>query len=139
LLVNGTCTEDVVVNRFSGVTIQGNPTATLRPVHATDTPVTANTRLILEDVSIADGSTGVAVGPHAYVTVNISGNVAGIYTSQGATVQFVDFNGVSTVSNNGTKVFACYQGGQIYVDKIAGEITPAPTAAQLGCLHVGGP
>jgi hypothetical protein len=31
------------------------------------------------------------------------------------------------------------QGGKIYVDKIAGEITPAPTAAQLGCLHVGGP
>ena len=45
----------------------------------------------------------------------------------------------STVKNNGSNVFDCYQGGKIYVDKIAGEITPAPTTAQLGCLHIGGP
>jgi hypothetical protein len=294
LLVSGTCTEDVVINRFSGVTIQGNPAATLQPVHATDSVVTANTRLILNSVAIAGGATGIAVGPHAYVTiekseitgtgtgvnawdnssldltdstiattgsygiisglgstvairadngdvteitgaqtgvfcssgklnlttagsgsilieknkrlglqpwdcgvqtynpsgtiiitgngtagsygagieqrggfailnsvqilnsagfaainaslnagvqlnnVTITGNVAGISTNQAAIVQFVSYNGVSTVKNNGSAVFSCYQGGQIFVDKLA-NITPAPTAAQLGCLHVGGP
>lgn len=71
--------------------------------------------------------------------VTITGNVAGISADQGATVQFVSFNGASTVKNNGSNVFDCYQGGKIYVDKIAGEITPTPTTAQLGCLHIGGP
>lgn len=295
LLVNGTCTEDVVIERFSGVTIQGNPTATLRPVHPADIPVTAYTRLILDGVSIDGGSTGIYDGHRSYVTfehskmtgtgtgiyvyddsvldvvdstiattgsygiqsglgnailihadagdtteitgaqtgvfcssskldlstdgngtilidknkrlglqpwdcgvqtynpsgtisitangtagsygagieqrggvailnsvkiensagfaainaslnagmqlnnVTMSSNIAGIYTNQGAIVQFVPYNGVSTVKNNGDTIFSCYQGGQIYVDQIAGTITPAPTKAQLGCLHVGGP
>jgi hypothetical protein len=294
LLVNGTCTEDVVVNRFSETTIQGNPTATLRPVHATDTAITAFSLLDLNSVSIAGGSTGVSVS-HGYVRlihseitgtgigislwdgstldvtdstiattggyginsglgstidiytdagdtttisgatfgvfcssgklnlttegngiilieknktsgieawdcglqtynpsgtisitangtagsygvgleqrggvailnsveitnttgaeavnallnagvqlnhVTLTGNVAGISANQGSVVQFVDFNGVSTVKSNGTAVFSCYQGGQIYIQQIAGYITPAPTKAQLGCLHVGGP
>lgn len=294
LLVSGTCTEDVNIDRFSGVRIQGSPSATLKPVKATDTVVTANSRLILQNVAIAGGATGVAVGPHAYVTianseitgpgigvnvwdnssldlndatiattgsygiqsglgstiavhadsgdvteitgaqigilcnsgnlnlttagsgkiliqknkrrgvtdqgcglftynpsgtislsangtasdgagvelhggtailnsveilntvgfaainaalnaglqlnnVTMTGNVAGIVASQGAVVQFVSFNGASTVKNNGTNVFSCYQGGQIDVNAIAGTITPAPSKAQLGCLHVGGP
>ena len=71
--------------------------------------------------------------------VTMSSNIAGIYTNQGAIVQFVPYNGVSTVKNNGDTIFSCYQGGQIYVDQIAGTITRAPTKAQLGCLHVGGP
>lgn len=295
LLVSGTCTEDVNIDRFSGVRIQGSPSATLKPVKATDTVVTANSRLILQSVAIAGGATGVAVGPHAYVTianseitgtgtgvnvwdnssldlndstiattgsygiqsglgstifvradsgdtteitgaqtgilcgngklnlttagtgkisidknkrqglelgdcgvqtynpsgtiiitangtaggygagielhggtafinsvqilntlgfaainaslnaalqlnnVTMTGNVAGVSSNQGAVVQFVSYNGVSTVKTNGAKVFSCYQGGQIDVGAIAGNITPAPTAAQMGCLHVGGP
>lgn len=296
LLVNGTCTESVVINRFSGVTIQGNPTATLKPVHPTDTPVTANTRLILDNVSIAGGSaTGLVVQPRSFVTlqnskitgtgtgafvydnssidlidstisaigaygiqsgiggtinvhanagetteitgaqvgifcnegtlaltttgtgkilvdknkrlglqpwgcgvqtfnpggaiiitangtagvsgagieqrggtailndvqitnnvgfwavaaelnagvqlnhVTLTGNGAGVSAAQGAVVQFVNSDGASTVKNNGAHVFGCYQGGQIYVNQITSTITPTPTSAQLGCLHVGGP
>jgi hypothetical protein len=296
ILVNGTCIEDVFVSRVSEVTIEGNPTATLRPVHPTDNTVAALSQLELQGISIEGGSTAVYVGPHAYVTiedstitgpgngvfvwdssaldtidsrfattgaygidaglgstlnifadtgktmevttaqtagifcssskinlqtagsgtiliknnkgigiealdcgtetynpsgiinisnngtagkyaagfeqfggvsilntveisdtiglgaiyaalnaamqlnkVTLTGNTAGILANQGATVQFVPYGGVSTVKDNGSAVFSCYQGGQIYVDKIAGTITPTPTKAQLGCLHVGGP
>ena len=43
--------------------------------------------------------------------VTMTGNVAGISANQAAIVQFVSFNGPSTVKSNGTNVFECYQGG----------------------------
>jgi hypothetical protein len=80
LLVNGTCIEDVVVNRFSETTIQGNPAAILQPAHATDTAVTAFSLLDLSDVSIDGGSTAVSAS-HAYVRLvhsSISGAGIGV-------------------------------------------------------------
>lgn len=295
LLVNGTCTEDVTISRFSGTTIQGNPTATLRPVHPTDTTITIGSHVTLIDVTVISGVRAIADGPRGYVSlensivkgpgigvlvwddslldvigstieatgqygiqssqgstifihadpgktteitgaefgvfcssaklflstdgngeiliqknrqlglqdfdcgvqtynpsgtiriaangaknaygagiaqrggvailnsvellnnigfaainatlnagvqlnnVTMTGNVAGISANQAAIVQFVSFDGPSTVKNNGTNVFQCYQGGQIYVDQIVGTITPTPSKAQLGCLHIGGP
>jgi Right handed beta helix region len=295
LLVNGTCNEDVFVDRFSGVTIEGNPAATIRPAHATDVTLNAASQLVLRNIEIVAGSIGIYVGPHSYLQlqhstvtgtgagvdvwdnssldvtdstisatgaygiqsalgstiqivadagntteitgahqgvscgystidlstsgngtilidknreigvqdyvcnlqtynpsgairiaangqagnygaglaqasgvailnsveivksagdgaidavlnaavqlngVTLTGNVAGISAGQGAVVQFTAINGISTVSDNGNKVFSCYQGGHIYVDQIAGTIKPPPTKAQLGCLHIGGP
>jgi hypothetical protein len=296
LLVSGTCTENIVIERFSRVTIKGNPTATLRPVHPTDwSTIAARTRLILDGVTVIGGVNAIFDGPRSFVTlqnsevkgagdgifvhdnssldvlnstiattgahgitselggtilvqadpgetteisgaqtgifcnlakldlttqgngkvlihnnkrlgilgldcglhtynpsgtisiaangtagsygagleqrggwadlndvkilntrgfaainawlnaavllqqVTLSGNVAGIKASQGAVVYITPYVGASTIKNNGTRVFSCYQGGQIFVDAIAGSITPAPTPAQLGCLHIGGP
>jgi hypothetical protein len=75
--------------------------------------------------------------------LEIEGNLgAGILAAQGASVHIVPYNGVNTISqggNDANPLFDCYQGGNIYVDQIAGTITPAPTKATLGCLTVGTP
>jgi hypothetical protein len=75
--------------------------------------------------------------------LEIEGNLgAGILAAQGATVHIVPYNGINTIAQGGSDsnpLFACYQGGNIYVDQIAGTITPAPTKATLGCLTVGAP
>jgi hypothetical protein len=295
LLVSGTCTENVEISRFSPVVIQGHPTATLKPVHPTDTPLSVTSHAVLAGIAIAGGSTSLSINRRGFVRlidskitgtgtgifvydnssvdvvgstiatagsygiqsglgstifvhadagdtteisgarfgifcnsskldltttgngtilisknkelgiqgfdcglqtfnpsgairitangtagsygagielrggvailndvqitnsvgfgainaslnagmqlnhVTMTGNVSGVHANQGAIVQFVNFHGASTVKSNGTHVFSCFQGGQIYVDKLAGEIIPIPTPAQLGCLHVGGP
>lgn len=76
------------------------------------------------------------------VTIGNSSNSA-INTQQNGVVSIFNFSGgVNTIyraSGNTNVLFSCYQGGKIYVQQIAGYITPAPTSADQGCLQVGGP
>jgi len=75
------------------------------------------------------------------VTLTGNGNNA-LNAQQGAALRLRSYAGVNTIrapSTVNATLFECYQGGHIYVDQIAGTITPAPTAADIGCLQVGGP
>src|SRR6516165_8357238 len=84
LLVRGTCTEDVFVDRFSATTIEGNPSATIRPEHAADVTVVAASPLTLANVEIAGGSIGIFVGPHSYLQLQhskVTGKGAGVDVS----------------------------------------------------------
>ncbi len=76
-------------------------------------------------------------------SVTLTGNGAVALQAQvGAVSNIASYNGINTISAaNGptASLFGCFQGGKIYVGQIAGTITPAPTAANQGCLQVGGP
>jgi len=88
---------------------------------------------IAESASIQVAGDGVA----------ITGNGGeALYAAQNAVIHIVPYNGVNTISEpsgNTQPLFSCYQGGKIYVDQVAGTITPAPTPGNIGCLTVGGP
>jgi hypothetical protein len=113
-----------------GIVLQGG-SATLSGVHIVDN--LGNGLDAYENASVALQGDGLEI-------VNNQG--AGILAAQGATVHIVPYNGVNKISESGgdsNPLFECYQGGNIYVDQIAGTISPAPTKATLGCLTVGTP
>ena len=72
----------MAISRFSGTTIQGNPTATLRPVHPTDTKVTAASHLTLIGVTVIGGSQAIFDGPHSYLALEnsvVKGSGIGVF------------------------------------------------------------
>ena len=74
----------------------------------------------------------------------ISGNGSNAMAVQvGAVLTIFNYTGgvnmITEASGNTNVLFSCYQGGKVYVNQINGYITPAPTAADIGCLQVGGP
>ena len=88
-------------------------------------------------VGLFEGAAAVLTGD------TITGNSGqAIQADQNSIAHFQNYGGINTVSapNGNTSVlFSCYQGGKIYVDQVAGFITPAPTGANQGCLTIGGP
>jgi hypothetical protein len=103
----------------------------------------------LTGVQVANNmDTGINANEGASVELNgngttIIGNAGNaMTTSQHGVIHINSFGGANTIkepSGNTRPLFNCFQGGKIYVNQIAGAITPTPTPAQMGCLTVGGP
>lgn len=64
----------------------------------------------------------------------IGSNGSGSVAKSGGTIAFNNLNGINTLTD--APPFTCYQNGLLYVDQIAGVITPTPAASN--CLVVGG-
>jgi hypothetical protein len=132
LKVSGTCTEDVVIDRFSAVSIEGNPSATLKPRRDTDVPVTASTRLVLDQVTVAGGSVGVSVGPHGYVSIvdsAISGAGIGVFVWDNSLLDFDN----SSVKATGKYGIQSTLAGLLNIYAAAGKTTTV-TGALTGIL-----
>jgi hypothetical protein len=130
LLVRGTCTEDVFVDRFSGVTIEGNPLATIRPAHAVDVTVGAASPVTLDNVEIAGGSIGIFVGPHTYLQLQhskVTGKGAGVDVSDNSSLDVTD----STIATTGAYGIQSGLGSTVQILADQGNTTEV-TGAQQG-------